>query len=501
MYEEHFRKWKLSKYLNQSKRDEILSRVMPVVQTQSSQLNPDINSDDLRKVVRYLTRRHAEDGSLSETQETTPRTRKSGTSCGSSQSEEIEQRVACTELNSHEQLVISESSPSSYYQYSSAPESYGNGSPNGLDQLATGNDCYYTAHAPGPSEWFSDSSSPLDCMPAHVNLESLNLEIILRNIYSVCARTGSGFSGQFETPDQVSQNTVGAQARFWSEFKQGVYLLKISCFERAFPMLHSAGELADSAFVDNPLAFVQEILSTLSPINTATCPGLRLSLLHSFSILARQKFEHTDPILVLCKELQKDSRSQEVSERALSFLIDLLTSIHGTSYAVAFKAQTSLIRLLRRNKDYARAGHMARRFLSSSNNTFGSQSTPARLAAREIEHILMDEKQWHEALEVCHSIVGQQPSSFQLAEPHHHDECAVHTMEDIAKIYEHLGEAASCIGWLTQAANSAWILWRSCSATTHIVDKLVGALMASGEVEVAKCWRNIYADGASGTSQ
>lgn len=177
-------------------------------------------------------------------------------------------------------------------------------------------------------------------------------------------------------------------------------------------MLHGVGELAEDAFVDNPLAFILEIFSILSPVNTATCSGLRMSLLRGISILASQKFEHTDPIVILSKELQNDCRSQEVSERALSFMIDLFTSIHGTSYVLAFKAHTSLIRLLRRNKNYTKAGSMARRFLSSSNSTFGAPSRPARLAARELERILMDEQKWHEALEVCYSILGQRLPSF-----------------------------------------------------------------------------------------
>ena len=485
MYEGQFKNWKLSKYLKQSKRDHILNRVVRDIQTQSSQPNPDINGDDLRKVLRYSSRRHIKDGSLSEPREITPRTRNSSTSYGSSQSEESKQRVAWTELNSREQLGGTESPIFSQGQHISAMESYGNDSLNGVEQLAASHDCYYTTQTP-PNDWSCESSSPLDCMPAHVNSESLNLETILRNVHLMCARTGLSYSGQFGTPDQVLKNIVGAQARFWSELKHGIYLLKISCFDRAFPVLYGAGELADDALKDSPLAFVQEIFSTLSPTNTATCSGLRVSLLRGFSILARRKFEPTDPIVVLCKELQNDCRSREVSERALSFMIDLLTSIHGISYALAFKAQTSLICLLRRNKDHARAENIARRLLSSSNSTFGAQSRPARLAARELEHVLMDGQKWHEALGVCHSIVGQQPSSFHLAVPHFRDECAVHTMEDMAKIYENLGDTKFCIAWLTQSVNSVWILWGSCIATTHIVDKLVGALTASGEPDEAK---------------
>ena len=337
---------------------------------------------------------------------------------------------------------------------------------------------------------------PLEFMMAHVNAESLNLETILRNFHAVCARTSLSYSGQFEGPDQISQNIAGAQVRLWSELKHGIYLLKLSCFDRAFLALYNAGELADGAPTDNPLAFVRGILSTLSHQYSYVLQSSHVAS-PWISILASRTLERTDPIVVLCRELQNEGGSQEVSERALSSMIDLLTSIYGISYALALKAQTSYVCMLRRNKDYARAGNLARRLVSSSNSTSGAQSRPARLAAQELEHVLMDEEKWHEALEVCNSIVDQQQSSHQLAEPRRCDECAIYTMKDIAKIYANVGETKSCIAWLTQAANSAWMLWGSCVATRHIVDKFVGALMASGEADEADFWWNIDADDAS----
>ena len=166
MYEEHFRKWKLSKYLNQSKRDEILNYVMRDVQKQSPQPNPDISSNDLRNFLRYLTRGHTADGSTAELQPKTPGTSKSGTPCSSSTSEEIEQRVSYTELNSREQFATGESPTFSHCQYASTPKSNGNASLNRLEQLVASDDCYYTAHAPVPA---NGRASPIlhciECRP------------------------------------------------------------------------------------------------------------------------------------------------------------------------------------------------------------------------------------------------------------------------------------------------------------------------------------------------
>ena len=107
------------------KRDEILTRVVRDVQTQPSQPDPDFSGDDLRKLLRYFKERQIEDESVSEPGEITLRTRESSASCGSSQGEEIEQRLARTQLNSHEQLESSESPIFSHGQRTSAAESYG----------------------------------------------------------------------------------------------------------------------------------------------------------------------------------------------------------------------------------------------------------------------------------------------------------------------------------------------------------------------------------------
>ena len=159
---------------------------------------------------------------------------------------------------------------------------------------------------------------------------------------------------------------------------------------------------------------------------------------------------------------------------------------------LTFRSQLALIQLLRRSKDYDRAGAMARRLSSNSINSSGIQSMSARLASRELEHILMDQNEWHQALEVCFSIIGQPSSASGTIEPQYHDMYAVHTMEDIAKIYDNLGQSESCIAWLIQAAKSAFVLKAPCMATTHIIDKLVTGLRAAGKHEDAKFWQSIH---------
>ena len=337
-------------------------------------------------------------------------------------------------------------------------------------------------------------SSPLDSMLIQANSEALNLEIILRSIYSSCvSRCGEHDCNQ-EIPEGTPGTFMGPQAKFWNELKQGIYLLKISCNEIAIPVLRGAGELASEAFTQDPLLFIQELFSTLSPVNTVLCPGVRQCLLRVFSFYAAQSFGRTHVLTVLCSESQKDCGSQEVSERALSFMVDLLVSIQGTSHILTFKAQTALIRIHRRSESFDAAAARAQTLLSGSVGVFGSHSLSARLAAREFEHVLMDQDEWQQAREVCLSIVGQHTSSLhEHVEPQYHDKCALHTMEDLAKIFEHLGEHNLCIAWLTQAADNALSLWGSCFGTTHIIDKLVDALNAVGRNDEAASWQTMGA--------
>ena len=100
----------------------------------------------------------------------------------------------------------------------------------------------------------------------------------------------------------------------------------------------------------------------------------------------------------------------------------------------------------------------------------------------------MDMGDWQQALEVCMTIVGHFTSVTGSPEPQHSDECAIHIMEDIAKIYNHLKDVESSIAWLRQAAACAWTLWGSWVATQHIVDKLVAALNVCGKQGEADLW-------------
>ena len=331
--------------------------------------------------------------------------------------------------------------------------------------------------------------SPILAMGQHSSPDCLNLEIILQCIH--VSYMDASFCSNLHNKSQ-SLATLAIETpkiEFWAELKHGIYLLKVSQTSRALPALRKAGDSAVEALVQRPHNFVMELLSTLSPVNTSVCPDLRISLLCGLSELARTHMGASHPITILTRELQKDITYQAISERGLSFINDICTTVLGLSHKYTFDAERALVRLLRRSGDNDRALYMAQQMFVASRNAFGDGSLRARNAGRELEYILMDMKDWGQALEVCMTIVGQSNTMAGSPKPQYNDECAVHTMEDVAKIYGQLDDLESSIAWLKQAAVCAWTLWGDWVTTQHVVDKLVALLKTCGEWDEADLWQ------------
>ena len=154
-------------------------------------------------------------------------------------------------------------------------------------------------------------------MPDHASSESQSLETILQSVHSCLFRPGFGHDSQGSASSRTSPMGLELQALFWNTIKQGINLLKISAFERAFPVLRKTVELASGAFAESPMAFVQELFSTLSPVNATVCAEIRLSRLRGFVVLAGQRFGSTHSVTVICSELQKDRTSRWIKTNGI----------------------------------------------------------------------------------------------------------------------------------------------------------------------------------------
>ncbi|CZR69109.1 uncharacterized protein PAC_19010 [Phialocephala subalpina] len=262
-------------------------------------------------------------------------------------------------------------------------------------------------------------------------------------------------------------------AGFWEDIKQAIYLVKTPSIELAWPVLHKACEKASAAFASDVVALLREIFASLSPTNTRQCPEIRLQIIDYLRNLAAMKLGELHPITVILQQLQFDSQSRDVTERCLSYIVDILSSEHRTPHPEALKVEMAIVRLLRHDAEYDQALLIGQRLWYTARNIHGTRSLEARAAARELEHVYVDTENFQRALDVCLSIVGhEREATDELVRRGQLDKCAVYTMEDIAAIYERMGSTDLNIVWLQEALKGARLMWEESVVIAHICDKL-----------------------------
>jgi hypothetical protein len=256
-----------------------------------------------------------------------------------------------------------------------------------------------------------------------------------------------------------------------------------------WPMFRHASQSATSLRFES-VACIQGLLTTLSSVNTRKCPEIRTHFLRFLGDLTKDKYGYSHPFAVVARMLQDDGECQDVSERALLYMLEMFDTRLGSFHPLGCEAHTALARLLRRDHDFEGSRNLAQKLLDALQAKFGRQSLEARKAARELEHVLMDIGDYSQAIQLCFSIVGQDIYPSILVEPQYQDECAVYIMEDIAKIYEVLGDVEMSTVWLKQALIAAWnLLTMGWIGVDHIVDKLETLLVRCGKTDEAAFWR------------
>ncbi|KAL6874955.1 hypothetical protein J3F83DRAFT_729313 [Trichoderma novae-zelandiae] len=311
---------------------------------------------------------------------------------------------------------------------------------------------------------------------AHLNLALLSI----RTLYT---------KGNFDPTPEV------LQPRFWKDCSNSIYFFKISDFPKARMLLQQSTAInSDDIFTKGSATALIEILSVLSPINTTTNPDVRKTLLRYLHALAVQQLPPQSPVMVVLSRLHEGMDSTDWSLRALRCIVDRLCAGLDPTNELRMLAQRRLIALLRRNKSYDEALCVCNKALDDIRMASGPGSLPERKTARLLEHIFMDQEDWVSALEVCFDIVEQrldEATGFN-PDPQCHDECAVWTMEDIAKIYENSGNLEAAIAWLKQARISGGICWGPDVSLGHIHDKLVELLERCKLHEEAKLWSTAF---------
>lgn len=265
---------------------------------------------------------------------------------------------------------------------------------------------------------------------------------------------------------------------FWANLKRGIYLVKVQSYPLGVPALNKACTLAP-VLLASPASFdfhfLRELFLTLSPVTTRSSPDVRTLLLKHLTQFARLKLGAQHPISIICYELQFDNDDREVSEKALICMLNSIRKYCQQSIDITdmeVRLECSIITLLRRDNDLGAAATQAKALLRKTQQrlpalwNFNQTAETiramkrARMAATELAHIYMDmsSDQYEEALSLCFFVLtgypkvvdahATTPSSLPLII---HDSKSFHTMEDLAKIYNEVGNVRQAMHWLKQA--------------------------------------------------
>jgi hypothetical protein len=327
-------------------------------------------------------------------------------------------------------------------------------------------------------------TGPMAVLMSTSPLPNANLESVLFSI-----RT-------FYTPGNFDSSSAITKTRFWTDTDLAIYLMKVSVGPirgssesqiRGLRLLKTlTADDAKNALDQGTTTILIELLSTLSPVNTTTCSYVRDGVLGQLSRLTR---EHLDshPITLVINVLKNDKGDKYFSLRALTFIVERLRSTLGPVHSLTQLATDRLCALLRRGGDYSEALRVARAGVQAICTVMGPRSLQERMLLRRVEHVYMDQCDWAASLSVCFDIVGQHPD-VPNPDPLYHDECAVFTMEDIAKTCECSGNLEQAVAWLKQARISGGMLWGNTEAVAHIQDKLFELLRETGREEELEIW-------------
>lgn len=326
--------------------------------------------------------------------------------------------------------------------------------------------------------------------PIATDPKSFNMDLVMRSLHSYCKTELQNLSHGVELNEYMKAKSSSTASQFWYNVKQGIYLLKVSAPNRAWPTLEQACKVPAEALVEHPIDFMRELFATLSPVNTRIYPRARIVLLR---YLDNIKLGDSHPIRIITHQLLRDGHCREFSQRALSCMLDLFVSALGRSSILTFEVQRAFITLLRRDSQYDMAAQMATELLDTTKRVFGATSEQARLVATELAHIHIDKGAYVPAAMLCRWVICQSTSAYEFIGPRFHDARAVYAMEDLANIHIRSGEINTSIIWLEQALHDAWTLWTGSVATMHIVDKLDPLLRLSGREDDADWYKASYA--------
>ena len=317
-------------------------------------------------------------------------------------------------------------------------------------------------------------------------LPSADLEFVLYSIRTFYT------TGNFDVSSTITM------PEFWSNTDLAIYLMKVSAGAvrgstesqprglRLFEDL-TADKIKYTLDQDTASILI-ELLSILSPVNTSTYPYVRNGLLRHLSKLAGEQLPQGHPITLVINNLKDGNRDKYISIRALTFIVERLSSTLSPVHELTQLATDRLCVLLRRSGDYSEALRVAWGGARTIRSVLGPGSLPERMLLRRIVHVYKGQRDWIASLSTCFDIVGQQQLDVPNPDPLYHDECAVYTMEDIAEMCECAGNLEQAVAWLKQAKISGGMLSGQTEELADIQDKLDELLRKMGREDELEIW-------------
>lgn len=335
------------------------------------------------------------------------------------------------------------------------------------------------SHNPGSVDILTCMPGPASMQPTHFNTKFMTMQRLCdlsQQYYNVKVDEyllslhglNNGIHGtESESPHFVavlSQNRL-----FWTKVKSGIYYLKMKNDLLARRELSQASQMIPSLCESQPFSFLKDMYATISPVASRVRPALRSELLRLFRRHSVAKLGPDHIFSEICRILCAEEGSDELSITALRAMLDTARRILPCEDPETFELQRTLVRLYRRNREFAQAEELSLSLIESTEGLSGETHVNSRLALTEYVYILNDQGRYEKALNVAEDVLHRAQRGLGPTYP---DERSVYAMEDVAEICDKLGRISDSIDWLRTASRAALELLGNHSATIHILDKL-----------------------------
>ena len=350
------------------------------------------------------------------------------------------------------------------------------------------------SHIPGDSLLLSSTfSRSREHLTARVDTPAIlpDLELVLRCIKSLCSFRGHTKVSSRPPDHGLADWPVDSFRRFWGNLGYGIHLLKVSSsVDRAFSAISQACEVAPAALTTDTFTFVVGLLTTLSPVNNITRPGLRASLLRYLGQLSKHKLGPDNPLHLICNELLHDGTGRAFSEAVLSFMLAHQTSTVGDRHSSVLRLRTALVASKLRDGDYSSAFESGSDLISTCKAQCDPGSMSENFAVGELEQALLVQGQCANSLDTCLSIIwicnntlslsaGETVDVLSDASPA--DTHGALLIDNTAKIDELTRAPEARAMWLRRAAGVARALWGDCEGYRQVAERLAMVIKKEGK--------------------